>query len=414
MNDSIFKGHVNENLIEKIHDYRDFTEKEIIYEGALYVYKGEKSSMAQLRKAILTKDGLFIANNKKQDEQKKLFVSVKINTKWSMVYFLKASKIENERKLPFPFQISFVFDDKVAHFYHVSKLNFKNWQSVLEKVGIQTNFGWKYSMDRKIGKGGTASVYRIIKKENDSVFACKVFKKSRLLKNKVALKNLMNEIRILIDVKGHPNIVAYEEIHDFEEKIYLVTELIEGKKIFHTNIKFLPNEICTIIESLLSALVFLTEKGIVHRDIKPDNLLLKYSNREINENEIKIIDFGLAIYSTNESQSFHRCGTIGYLAPEMMSDKIETNTTFSIDIYSLGIVLYNFLTESKAFRCETTDKGHKKTQVGAVNYNHPKFENTTPCCKLKSQRLHWTDVNNQPGKANIRNRSSYARLLHCK
>jgi calcium-dependent protein kinase len=88
-----------------------------------------------------------------------------------------------------------------------------------------------------------------------------------------------------------------------------------------------------LISKLLWALEYIHERGIMHRDIKPENLILK----DENEYDIKLADFGLAEKMDKKELLFKRCGTPGYVAPEVLEDK-KYDT--KVDVYSAGVILY--------------------------------------------------------------------------
>jgi serine/threonine protein kinase len=385
---SIFEEIIRDTLIESINDLCDFSKKEIIYEGSLYVYQREKGSLAQKRHVILTHQGLYITNRKKASPgMEKRFVTVKINTIWSLVYFVDCKEFEAIAESPFRFKISFILNDNIANFYLLSLPCFLKWKEFLEKVGIQTNFETKFTMHEMLGKGSCSPVYRIVHNETKISFACKVFKKSNLMDSSLSLKGLINEINILQTVKNHPNILYLEEIHECEKNVYLITEYIQGKKIFQNRLSYKLHEICNIVESLLSALVFLKSKGILHRDIKPDNLLLKYKDKSLSLNEVKIIDFGLATFISDQDHIYNKCGTVGYIAPEILNSSNNCKLTVAADMYSLGIVLYNFISGTKAFKIGSPKTCLRSNQIGTVDLFDLNFTKNSPYSYLISKRF---------------------------
>lgn len=97
-----------------------------------------------------------------------------------------------------------------------------------------------------------------------------------------------------------------------------------------------------IIKQLLQAVLYIHSKGILHRDLKPSNLLL----RDKNTLSIVIADFGLAeFYRIDGKYIYTRCGTPGYVAPEILQDKIYD---YKIDIYSTGVILFMMLSGGKS------------------------------------------------------------------
>ena len=146
---------------------------------------------------------------------------------------------------------------------------------------------------------------------------------------------MVNEI-ILMKILDHPNIIKLYEVYEGEYHIYLVMELLKGGELFDRIVKKGINkekDACIIIVRLLSALEYLHELGIMHRDIKPENLILK----DEKDFEIKLADFGLAEFVTKTDLLFRRCGTPGYVAPEILADKPYDT---KVDVFSAGVILY--------------------------------------------------------------------------
>lgn len=139
----------------------------------------------------------------------------------------------------------------------------------------------------------------------------------------------------------HENIVKLYEVYETNNSIYLVMELLEGGELFQ-RIPFMNNyentDIKTLMKNLLSALSHMHEKGIMHRDIKPDNILLESAK---NDYEIKIADFGLAAFVNDDEILYKRCGTPGFIAPEIISYK-EGGQMYNekCDIFSAGLIFY--------------------------------------------------------------------------
>ena len=137
-------------------------------------------------------------------------------------------------------------------------------------------------------------------------------------------------------ILDHPNIITLYEIYEGDYHIYLVCELLKGGELFERIIKnghYSEKDACLIIAQLLTALEYIHMKGIMHRDIKPENLILK------NEEgfEVKLADFGLADFVNRKNPFYKRCGTPGYVAPEILNDE-EYDT--KVDIFSTGVILY--------------------------------------------------------------------------
>ena len=134
-----------------------------------------------------------------------------------------------------------------------------------------------------------------------------------------------------------PFIIKLFEVYEDKEEIIMVLELMEGQDLFKT-IKSLirPSEhyIYSIFSQLLKGLLFLNFHGIMHRDLKPDNLL--FSNDSKNS-RVKIADFSLAEEFFPNKKFNALCGTPGFMAPEILNgDQYDEK----VDVFSLGIILY--------------------------------------------------------------------------
>lgn len=132
-----------------------------------------------------------------------------------------------------------------------------------------------------------------------------------------------------------PNIVKLFEIYEDTHKIYMILELMKGKDLYSAikNKTFKEKEIFEIFSQILSGLTFLHEHKIMHRDLKPDNIL--FSSDSLSN--LKIADFTLSESFENNKKFSLKCGTPGFMAPEIISGKAYDE---KVDIYSLGSILY--------------------------------------------------------------------------
>lgn len=184
-----------------------------------------------------------------------------------------------------------------------------------------------YLLLNVIGEGSTSTVYKALCEPSGRMVAIKCFK--------AYTKEVEREIRIHKDLT-HPNIAKFYEFISDEDGYYIVMELAEGGTLLEwINFCGFINEIMArkLFVQMVSALDYLhNEMNIIHRDMKPDNILIDA------DYNIKIIDFGLSKRFDRRSPIFHKkCGSVAYVAPEIISDNCYSLET---DIWSIGVILY--------------------------------------------------------------------------
>ena len=146
---------------------------------------------------------------------------------------------------------------------------------------------------------------------------------------------ITNEIKILRRL-NHPNIVKLHEVYEVDGEICMVMEYLQGEKLFSHIVasKKLPEpEAALIMKQLFFALHYLQRHDVIHRDVKPENIIL--TKTQDNKLQAKLIDFGLGTFHSKKDM-IKKCGTPGYVAPEILN---YGTYDFSVDIYSLGIVM---------------------------------------------------------------------------
>mmetsp|Transcript_9997 Transcript_9997/g.11360 ORF Transcript_9997/g.11360 Transcript_9997/m.11360 type:complete len:331 (-) Transcript_9997:490-1482(-) len=216
-----------------------------------------------------------------------------------------------------------------------------------------------------IGRGAFGKVYKGSSLSNSkNKVAIKVFKNKQLFEDDI--KAIEAEIKVLSQL-DHPNIVKYYESFADEGGMYIVTELIKGEtlsqKIEKECTGFNDSDAAKIVHQLASALNHCHSKNIIHRDIKPDNVII---DDRLN---VTLLDFGLSKNFSMKKALKSAAGTPTYMAPEcMLRDYNE-----KVDVWSLGVLMYVLLTGKLPFTGNLPSKILKKALK--CNLGLRKFKN---------------------------------------
>lgn len=205
---------------------------------------------------------------------------------------------------------------------------------------IGSNFQGRYHVERYVGRGGMADVYRAFDNISKTTVAIKLCRED--IENKGEMYARFNyEIRIAAAILNHYNIVRIYDFGRTEDYLpYMVTEFIQGqtlRDVLDVRRTFGFEEACYIISQLLDALNEIHTRGIVHRDIKPQNVYI------LPDSTIKLADFGISIFVNEKNLASERkkiVGTPQYLAPEIIEGSKASPLS---DIYSLGITFFELI-----------------------------------------------------------------------
>lgn len=196
----------------------------------------------------------------------------------------------------------------------------------------------RYVLLRQIGAGGMGEVYRAHDRELDEIIALKIIRPELLSKPGV-LERFRSEVKLARRVT-HQNVARTFELGRDGEMTYCTMELLEGESLadrLAACTRLSIDETATIGAALCDALAAAHGAGVIHRDIKPDNIMLTHQGR------IVLSDFGIAAVPATQNDI---CGTAGYMAPEQALGEAPSPAA---DIYSLGVVLYEALSGNRAF-----------------------------------------------------------------
>ena len=261
------------------------------------------------------------------------------------------------------------------------KFNKESFVSIYK--GDITHF---YEIIKKIGEGGYGKIYKVKNKESGDIRAMKQIMKSKI----PDIEKFQNEIKILSMV-DHPNIVRLFEVIEDDKYFNLFQELCTGGELLSKVKKPLKEkEIAKIFKQIMSAIAYCHEKGIVHRDMKLENILFA---TESEDSPIKIIDFGLSVLlgkkeTKNENETVDpkkygfkrmttKVGTIYYMSPEV----IKGNYDEKCDIWACGVILYTLLSGYPPFNGQTDKDIYNMISKMNFDFEQPVWKNVSKYAK---------------------------------
>ncbi len=215
--------------------------------------------------------------------------------------------------------------------------------------------GSKYKLIESLGEGGMGSVFRAERLHIGDEVAVKLLHRDLVRENQ-ALERFRREARTAAMIR-HPNVVS---IHDFndgtsdETEAYIVMELVPGVslgKLLRRDGRLSPARAVHLMHDICAGVGVAHRRGLLHRDLKPDNVIVVPPSHEGDEETAKVVDFGLAkvrdVGATALTQTGAVLGTLYYMSPEQCSgEELDARA----DVYSLGAMFYEMMTGNPPFR----------------------------------------------------------------
>ncbi|HAG68736.1 MAG TPA: Stk1 family PASTA domain-containing Ser/Thr kinase [Lachnospiraceae bacterium] len=209
-----------------------------------------------------------------------------------------------------------------------------------------TVLGDRYEVIELIGTGGMANVYKAVDRKLNREVAIKVLK-DEYSSNKNFVSKFKAEAQAAAGLM-HPNIVNVYDVGDENGLYYFVMELVDGitlKNYIEKKIRLSVKEAVSIAIQVSMGIEAAHNKGIIHRDIKPQNIIIS------RDGKVKVADFGIARAATSDTITTHAMGSVHYTSPEQARGGYSDAKS---DIYSIGITLFEMVTGRVPFDGETT------------------------------------------------------------
>jgi len=225
-------------------------------------------------------------------------------------------------------------------------------------IKIEGDINDLYSLGEVLGEGGFGQVYKARRKKDGLDVAIKMLPKEYTPRD-----DILREARITSKLKGNPHICQTYSVYESDDNYWLVMELIQGGELFEHLIHsgaYSEAKAAIFLRQFAEALSFVHASGVVHGDLKPENLLLSSWNNE--DAELKLVDFGCSVMGDDPSQEYH--STVAYDPPEKRTGDPPTPQS---DVWAAGCILYVILTGSHPFdRRGTSSDEEIRKKVQAI------------------------------------------------
>jgi serine/threonine protein kinase len=233
----------------------------------------------------------------------------------------------------------------------ISRTKQRAWYNQSQDMNAPVILNNRYQLQERLGTGGMAMVYRAHDLTLERTVAIKILRKD--FSNDPSFRQRFHQEAKAAANLSHPNIVTVHDFGLYSDQLFIVMEFVPGndlKKLLKERNNFKPTEAIELITQACAGIGYAHRAGLVHCDIKPQNMLITPDNR------LKVVDFGIARLMATispDEQSDVVWGSPQYFSPEQAAGMAPSPAS---DVYSLGVVLYEILTGRLPFVASTADE----------------------------------------------------------
>jgi len=259
-------------------------------------------------------------------------------------------------------------DGKVKKLASKSFEERQHWVQSLQHAGESGAVSQFYRIEQIIGKGKFSLVYRCTEIKTNKKWAAKVIQKDSL---SMEDKNLLRTEISIMRIVNHPYIVSLHDVYESKTTVHLIMTLINGGDLFDAlkarNFVVSEQDAKIIVFKILVVLIYLHNFGIVHRDLKTENILVRNKDDPL---DIMVSDFGLSKYSGPQEMMLKKVGTIAYVAPEVL---LEKGYSYKVDLWSLGCIMHLLLRGYLPFDADNMNDIRDYILNAKLTFNNPRW-----------------------------------------
>lgn len=279
---------------------------------------------------------------------------------------------QNSKSSCYPNSARIIKDSNYTELFFIDQRELQKFRESISPFVILTDIHSVYKAGKQLGEGAFGKVYELFRVRDSLKFAVKAISKTKINEKPTHLQAIISEISIQRSL-DHPYVVKLFEVHETANTIYLVLEFVEGTPLLDlSDIRIIPKSTrLSYLSQLAEVMQVLKDKNILHRDLKPDNILVTA------EGSIKVIDFGLSLRfedSCSQSRELRRVGTPGFLAPELIHLPLDGQYSYPVDMFALGVTYYCMVSGEHPFDGKKFQNIVDNNLAGKIDFEIPQLK----------------------------------------